>query len=129
MGMEAPGLVKANGHLSEYLGWCSFPCGCLAFSPHQLLSLNRCHHRKTFAAYHVTLHTHRHSWEGFQAVAFVRHTAHTFVVARTHLSLAPSPHPQWVSLFFKLKIPCSEKQAILVVCIKSPTVSLTPSLL
>lgn len=72
---------------------------------------------------------HRHSWEGFQAVAPLRHTASTriFVVACTHLSPSPSPHPHWVYLVFKLKTPCREKQALLVVCIKSPTACLTLS--
>lgn len=46
--------------------------------------------------------------------------------ARSHL---PLPHPQWVYWDFKLKTPCREKQALLVVYIKSPTVSPMPCLL
>lgn len=69
---------------------------------------------------------HRHSWEAAQAAAPVGHTVSTFVVACTHLSPSPSPHPQWVYWVFKLKMPCREKQVLLlVVCITSFTLILT----
>lgn len=72
MSVEMPGLVKAKEHLCKYLG--SFPCGCWAISPYQLLSLDRCHHRKTLLTTSLFAR-HRHSWKGFQAVAPVRRTA------------------------------------------------------
>lgn len=76
MGMEVPGSAKAKEHLCGYLGSCSFLRGCLALSPPWLISLNHCHHRKAFAASHVTLHAPQ---------AQLGHAASTFVVAPTHL--------------------------------------------
>lgn len=130
MGMEVPGWAKTKEHLCEYVGSCSFPCGCLAFSPHRLLSRNRCHHRKMLAAYHVTLRTPQTELGGFSGCG-TGETHSTHVRGCSYPPPpSPFPHPQWVYLGFKLKTPCREKQTLhLAVCIKSPTVSLTLYLL
>lgn len=106
--MDVPGLAKGKERFCECLGSCSFPCECLAFSPCQLLSLHRSHHRKTLAARHVTPRTPQAQLGGFSGCG----PGETYSTrgGLYPALLPPSPHPPWVSFVF-LNQRCSAERS------------------